>query len=263
MAQAYNYEKYQSTGCTTGSFNNFYGLGDDVCSSAVSVSVFGNDVKDGNLSASARASTGGSIADSIAPFAEVETIAVAVDHSNGSIGTEARAFQTYSYTFNQIGTENVDDQFIPLSFDWIAYGSANNSRVFTIGTWGVSGGSLGANNGTFGSSDGFEGIYSDSGSESLYVAPDAEVSFYLEVYSVSEVDGRFGASASTGYGFIDPFLSIDPNWEYADMFSLELSLAEPTSVSSVSAVPEPSTYAMMLGGLGMIGFMASRRRKQA
>lgn len=31
----------------------------------------------------------------------------------------------------------------------------------------------------------------------------------------------------------------------------------------VSAVPEPSIYALMLGGLGLVGFMASRRRKQA
>lgn len=33
--------------------------------------------------------------------------------------------------------------------------------------------------------------------------------------------------------------------------------------STVSAVPEPSTYLMMIGGLGMVGFMAARRRKQA
>lgn len=29
----------------------------------------------------------------------------------------------------------------------------------------------------------------------------------------------------------------------------------------VSVVPEPSTYALMLGGLGLVGFMANRRRK--
>lgn len=30
-----------------------------------------------------------------------------------------------------------------------------------------------------------------------------------------------------------------------------------------SAVPEPTVYALMLGGLGLVGFMANRRRKQA
>ena len=30
---------------------------------------------------------------------------------------------------------------------------------------------------------------------------------------------------------------------------------------SVSAVPEPGTYTMMLSGIGLLGFMAYRRRK--
>lgn len=32
---------------------------------------------------------------------------------------------------------------------------------------------------------------------------------------------------------------------------------------NVTAVPEPETYAMMLGGLGLVGFMARRRKSKA
>lgn len=32
---------------------------------------------------------------------------------------------------------------------------------------------------------------------------------------------------------------------------------------TIAPVPEPQTYAMMLGGLGLVGFMARRKRKQA
>ena len=35
-----------------------------------------------------------------------------------------------------------------------------------------------------------------------------------------------------------------------------------TGAISVSAVPEPETYAMMLAGLGAVGFLAARRRRQ-
>ena len=36
-----------------------------------------------------------------------------------------------------------------------------------------------------------------------------------------------------------------------------------TADGTLAPVPEPETYAMMLAGLGMLGFMARRRRKQA
>ena len=52
-------------------------------------------------------------------------------------------------------------------------------------------------------------------------------------------------AASGGFGFVDS-VGID-NVKYTE----------------VSPIPEPSTYALMLGGLGMVGFMAYRRRKNA
>ena len=33
------------------------------------------------------------------------------------------------------------------------------------------------------------------------------------------------------------------------------------NVASIAAVPEPETYALMLAGIGMVGFMAKRRRR--
>lgn len=49
-------------------------------------------------------------------------------------------------------------------------------------------------------------------------------------------------------------------WSFADVNGGDAYDSLAFRVSSVSAVPEPSTYALMLGGLGLVGFMAARRR---
>ena len=66
--------------------------------------------------------------------------------------------------------------------------------------------------------------------------------FQIANYMASE-DYYFGFTAATGNNY---------DWHKVRNFEL-----------SVTPVPEPSTYALMLGGLGMVGFMAYRRRKTA
>lgn len=51
------------------------------------------------------------------------------------------------------------------------------------------------------------------------------------------------------------------------IFGLRFADSNPTVVSaitgSISAIPEPETYAMLLAGLGLLGFMARRRKESA
>jgi len=54
--------------------------------------------------------------------------------------------------------------------------------------------------------------------------------------------------------YLPTFTGYDFELEYGTTFA-NLVISE-----TVSAVPEPSTYALMLAGLGLVGFMAARRR---
>ena len=65
----------------------------------------------------------------------------------------------------------------------------------------------------------------------------------FEIANYAAFDGHFGFTAATGG---------QRDWHKVRNFEL-----------AVTPVPEPSTYALMLGGLGMVGFMAYRRRKTA
>ncbi len=51
--------------------------------------------------------------------------------------------------------------------------------------------------------------------------------------------------------------------DYNPSFGLEGSVLYIDNFTYTAPIPEPSTYALMLGGLGLVGFMSYRRRKAA
>jgi hypothetical protein len=57
--------------------------------------------------------------------------------------------------------------------------------------------------------------------------------------------------------YVDPLIQIAPGFANASQYSIELS---PGIGNSVAAIPEPSTYALMLAGLGVLGIVARRRK---
>ncbi len=94
--------------------------------------------------------------------------------------------------------------------------------------------------------------------------------------------GRYLQGISYIYSSVNAFnlgLSYDQNWSYNvqkgdlgetqvasnDQFEQDFYFnGTPTfiAINSVAAVPEPETYAMLLAGIGMIGFITRRRRNE-
>ena len=77
----------------------------------------------------------------------------------------------------------------------------------------------------------------------------------------------FSPTGVNEWGFTNLFYSTGPI--VLQLFGIAApDLAPGTKIAAsyagtlnVSAIPEPETYAMMLGGLGLLGFMARRRKK--
>ena len=87
--------------------------------------------------------------------------------------------------------------------------------------------------------------------ESVYT-PGSTANFSITLSNVSVGSNTVGVSTYFGYGAATAQSASNQYGNYSTFTG--------TFASPVAAVPEPETYAMMLAGLGLVGFMARRRK---
>jgi hypothetical protein len=72
-------------------------------------------------------------------------------------------------------------------------------------------------------------------------------------FSVSALADGFQGTAHTNFG------SRDSHWAL-DVLNVESASLGASYISAVAPIPEPESYALLLAGLGLIGFMTRFRR---
>lgn len=89
-----------------------------------------------------------------------------------------------------------------------------------------------------------------------YLAPDFAPNFTLGAASAGPRELNFTGELEAGASVEDGYFNLNlPDPGAGNMYTFSL-----TQTATVGVVPEPETYAMLLAGLGLMGFMA--RRKQ-
>ena len=87
------------------------------------------------------------------------------------------------------------------------------------------------------------------------------VDFATLLQGITYVGVHFG-NGQGGPGNATAFYRLDAG-AGLDTFTLNYNASSNARLYSTVAVPEPETYAMLLAGLGVVGFMARRRKQQA
>ncbi len=80
----------------------------------------------------------------------------------------------------------------------------------------------------------------------------------IRVQLYAQTDGQYGRGL-TAYASVDPYIHIDPAFVGGQQYSIEVSPGV-GNAPFASGVPEPATWAMMLGGFALVGGALRRQR---
>jgi hypothetical protein len=163
----------------------------------------------------------------------------------------AQAFENLYYSF-QISGPASNSLSVNISATGSLFsgsGSTQSSAFLTVqGTTIVNATSLNGNhNGAFTTSQTLTGLSYDQN--------------YLIQMNVLSLVHPTGAASGTATTFLDPYLFLDPSL-VALGYTIITSDGIGNSLTVNAAVPEPSTWAMMLLGFAGVGFMAYRRKSK-
>jgi hypothetical protein len=158
--------------------------------------------------------------------------------SIGQLSGSEHAYVTYTYLGYDAGYRNLfysASPYTPLSAEFVtrAPDATSIGASFTVE----------ANAGLLGF--GFEGL-----------SPNQALNNSSSTWAAGTSIGLIGRGVTFGANTFDYVLGYNDSYHHADWDDLVIGV-------NIAPIPEPETYAMLLAGLGLMGFVARRRKKAA